>query len=101
VNHSARKPWSAPAPANGMPVADNQEDKNEECDYKQTGSFSGVDRVAAMLGAGVVLARGGEHGNIVRSSQRVPVLGCIRRRRENLDPTNSEGGNEQRNAFHS
>jgi hypothetical protein len=47
-----------------MPVTDNQEDKDEECDYEQARGFSGIDRVPAVFRAGFARAR--FHAVIVR-----------------------------------
>ena len=60
------KPPSAHAPMDGVPVANQGEDQQQESNQQQAGGFRGIDCVLCMLMSRAILGFGVCHGNIVR-----------------------------------
>jgi hypothetical protein len=61
-----------------MPVANNDEDQQQECDEQQAGCFGSIGRVPAVLMGGILLTLNMSHGVIVRSARiwGGVVIGC-------------------------
>ncbi len=63
---------------NGVPVANQRKDEQQEGDQQQAGSFRGINCVPAVLAGGIVLALGVSHADIVRSERRLAVGATLR-----------------------
>jgi hypothetical protein len=53
-----------------VPVANHDQNQQQEGDYQQAGSFRSVNRVPAVLMAGVVVVLDVDHDRIVRFAER-------------------------------
>jgi hypothetical protein len=60
---------------NGVPVANEYENEQENGDQQQAGSFRRINCVPLMLVGGIVLAPSVRHEDIVRSMGSFPLLG--------------------------
>ena len=65
-----RLPPSAHAPVNGVPVTNQGEHEQQKSDQQQAGSFRGINRVAAMLVVGIVLALSIHHAHCTRARHK-------------------------------
>jgi hypothetical protein len=63
---------------NGVPVANQYEDEQENGDQQQAGSFRRISCVPLMLVGRIVLALSVRHEDIVRSTGSFPLLGTTR-----------------------
>lgn len=59
----------------GVPVANESENQQQESDQQQAASFLGINRVPLMLVRSIVLALSGDHRYIVRRARMSAVTG--------------------------
>jgi hypothetical protein len=63
----------------GVPIANDGENQQQKRDQQKSGGLRGVNRVAAMLGVGVILALSIQHDLIVRRESTARTVGATLR----------------------